>query len=398
MHKLAIMILFSPLIVGSLAAWLLPLGWALGLTMLAALLVAVWQLNEHHNLQQQQHTQQGSLQRHWSSHISTYFSLSEAVVKQESQCLDQDINQVKQLVADGVNTLTASFHGLNELAMQQTRLMRQMTEVLSASDDNGKNIDFQQFVHETEQTLNNFIEQILLISKNGMTMVNIIADVDSHMETITKLLLDVQSIAEQTNLLALNAAIEAARAGDAGRGFAVVADEVRKLSQNSNTFSEQIERVIHEAKADIKQAKLMTEKIAARDMTFALDSKAHIEDMMNQLQDMNLMVNTKLEEASAISGKIGTQVNDAVRSLQFEDMARQVLEHIQQHQQRYQQLAATISTDWQSLPYPSTTQFSSQIEVMQQQLRQLKQTWEVKTEVTKSVAQTSMSEGDVELF
>ncbi|AVM67888.1 hypothetical protein C3V36_00570 [Lachnospiraceae bacterium oral taxon 500] len=58
------------------------------------------------------------------------------------------------------------------------------------------------------------------------------------------------SIAAQTNFLALNASIEASRAGESGQGFADVANEIRKLTEQSNSFTGEIRRIIGELKAD----------------------------------------------------------------------------------------------------------------------------------------------------
>jgi len=58
------------------------------------------------------------------------------------------------------------------------------------------------------------------------------------------------SIAAQTNFLALNASIEASRAGESSQGFADVANEIRKLTEQSNSFTGEIRRIIGELKAD----------------------------------------------------------------------------------------------------------------------------------------------------
>ncbi len=76
----------------------------------------------------------------------------------------------------------------------------------------------------------------------------------------------IDGIAFQTNILALNAAVEAARAGEQGRGFAVVAAEVRALAERSSTAAKEIELLMEDSGAKVRQGH---ERTSAAQVTLA---------------------------------------------------------------------------------------------------------------------------------
>lgn len=100
------------------------------------------------------------------------------------------------------------------------------------------------------ENLTDTYEKNIEASNNMVSKVDLLSNKSEEIGIIVDA---IKSITEQTNLLALNASIEAARAGEVGRGFAVVADEVRKLAEQSAKSATEINYVIEEVKASIKE-------------------------------------------------------------------------------------------------------------------------------------------------
>ncbi|MCP4041248.1 MAG: chemotaxis protein, partial [Gammaproteobacteria bacterium] len=265
--------------------------------------------------------------------------------------------------------------------------------------DGAGQITIKRFSEETSVVLQYFVDMIVEISHKSVGTVNRIDDMARQMDEIFSLLSDVKHIADQTNLLALNAAIEAARAGDAGRGFAVVASEVRKLSEHSAQFNAQIRIQVVGAKDIITETRKLVADMAAQDMNVAITAKGRVDKMMQELHAMNESTAEKLAQVSTSNREIDLRVGEAIRSLQFEDMVNQLLQHTFSRVERLESLVATMQENLGQLKDAAKDEggnYAMAISSVQTNIARLKENWQ--SEVISPVAQQSMDEGDIELF
>jgi len=314
--------------------------------------------------------------------------------------MQRDLDQVRTLVSDAVGTLQQSFHGLNELSqLQQSMVLSMLSDASGDSNkSDNKQVSFQDFAQETDTVLRCFVDHVVSISSDGMSMVERINDMAQHMKEAEALLNDVKGIVDQTNLLALNAAIEAARAGEVGRGFAVVADEVRSLSQRSDRFNDEIRTVLGVTRDNIDGARETVSKLASKDMNFAIQSKSRIDEMMVYLSKINTETEGRLGKLAGIVQQVDSAVGDAVRSLQFEDMVSQLTTYSQHKLNSLTQMMAVIDNGLSGIDArdESGSAYLERISEIREQLVTLESEFESRNH--KPVDQSSMSEGDVELF
>ncbi|WP_431686308.1 methyl-accepting chemotaxis protein [Hahella sp. NBU794] len=222
-----------------------------------------------------------------------------------------------------VNAVAVSSSEASEKQMQETRQisesMHQMVDTVAEVAGSSQSVEDAAHQADAEatkgkQVVDATLQTISRLSGEIAASVETINRVARDSQNISQMLVEIKAIAEQTNLLALNAAIEAARAGEQGRGFAVVADEVRTLSQRTQKSTEEIEAMVSQLQAGVKEAvnsmqssRSVTDATVAQsqDVAAALD---HIVAAIASIVDMSHQISQAAEEQSAVAKTIDENV------------------------------------------------------------------------------------------
>ncbi|MEQ9012526.1 methyl-accepting chemotaxis protein [Algiphilus sp.] len=244
-----------------------------------------------------------------------------------------EIGRVRGLISEAIGSLSKNFSDMAAQAKEQEQLVRRLAQ------PEGRDISVSNFAEETQQLMQAFAGRLSDVGKRSAATVARIDDMAQRLDGMFVLLEDVKSIADQTNLLALNAAIEAARAGEAGRGFAVVAEEVRSLSQRSNSFNEQIRKLATEAKESVASAREAVEHMVDQDSDLSAEASRQTEALVGHVRAIREALDRTVEQATKGSQKVGRSVDEAVRALQFDDIATQALGAAEVHLKRLQDTA-----------------------------------------------------------
>ena len=309
--------------------------------------------------------------------------------------LDSDFEQAKSLIASATDTLTGSFSGLEHESDGQQKVLREMIDelvvVARGEEHQAQTQGIERSEIETESIVSNFVDTINSVRQDSHAIAEIFQTTTQQVSDVSATVDNVDDIAAQTNLLALNAAIEAARAGEAGRGFAVVADEVRSLSKRTSEFNQQICQKLQEIESSISEVNVRVERLSAIDLDSAESAKARVQDLWDTVRNLNNRVVDRSNAVAEISSRIQSHVQAGIMSLQFEDIARQLLEHMQKRIDVLEQLSPKVFQCLYSVN--DVSGINSRIAELQAELEEA----QVRLE-NKAVRQDSVEAGSVDLF
>lgn len=259
--------------------------------------------------------------------LQSWMSLAE-MQQRVIRTLVAEIQQTSGFVEQEADDLSGRFQRLALSAQQQTGRVNSLTELASCIEVDGKAVKIEEIAILLKETLGDVVEKILLLSKDSMSMVYALSEVSANVVNVEKCMAQLEQINSTTNMLALNARIEAERAGAAGVTFRVVADEVRELSKATHALSVTMRSELKSVTEGITTGNATLQRVATVDLSNNILAKERLEVLLGALLRRGNVLEGIVAEAVSEAGLISADVDGMITGLQFQDRARQRLEHV----------------------------------------------------------------------
>jgi methyl-accepting chemotaxis protein len=137
-----------------------------------------------------------------------------------------------------------------------------------------------------------------------------------------------QRIVRTLQILGISTRIESARLGSEGRGFSTLADDVEKLASNIVVHSAQIREKYQALEQVVHEATDKTREIITLQGACASQAKDSIKANLSSMEEFLNASSDRAVEFAATSTEISSRVGEAVSSMQFHDIVRQRVEHV----------------------------------------------------------------------
>jgi len=259
--------------------------------------------------------------------LSRWMSLA-AVQQRVLETLCAEVSDTSSIVENESNTLSTHFQEIATEAQGQFERVDAVTKISNTIEVAGEQVPISEITSILGQVLDDTVSKILLLSQTAMSMVYGLSEVKENVAEVEACLGRIDAITRLTNILALNATIEAARAGDAGKGFAVVANEVKELAKTTRALAETMHAEISKIVSSVESSHTALQQVATTDMSENMSAKDRLDHLVSGLVHRTDTTGALIGTAAVAAQKLTASINAIVVGMQFQDRAKQRLQHV----------------------------------------------------------------------
>ena len=387
----------ASLLTGGISAWLTILQIIIALLLI---LGVVWGRSARKHFKQKHDARMSGLNATMKQY-NTRSAEAVTLVDVQFHTIRESISQAYKIIGTATSRLTGNLTGLKDHSTGQMEMLRQLVENLVRTAEGNQQKEqvagIKHFANNTEKIIDELVSFMGDVHNAGQETATSFLKMEELMASVVKILNSVNEISKQTDLLALNAAIEAARAGEAGRGFAVVADEVRKLAQKSNQFGSQIRGLLTDIEAFMARVGSSIREVSDMDTSVADRSRDNMRNMWNEMDNLNAAATHQSSHITKVSQDIHKLVQEAIISLQFDDIVRQLLEQVQHRSELLENFMMSLhNLERGGEPVDGLQRFQQRIAVIESAMTSSRSDFEALDK--KHIQQDSVDSGSVDLF
>jgi methyl-accepting chemotaxis protein len=278
---------------------------------------------------------------------------------------------------------------VNALVGRFAAISQRIDTTVSVSQGRAGTQGLPDMLNASQQELHDILTSLREALAHRNALLDRVIQMSQHTGDLKRMAKEVADIARHTNLVAINAAIEAAHAGEAGRGFAVVAGEVRKLSANSGATGRKITETIDAVNVAIAATLETSQQYVVEDEALLKDAETRIGGIVQRLRQTADDMSQANEALRNESRAIGTEVDDVLVALQFQDRVSQLLNLVNQDLAKLKQQVDT--------PAPAPIDVEAWLSALAQTYTMPEQ-HALHTGQPSSVAPAAADDGDITFF
>ncbi len=236
--------------------------------------------------------------------------------------IEQQIDDISADVESSVVQVCQGFQGMAQRAQAAVQTAKTIVESKTTSDGN------EDLVTEMRHVVTSMLNNMHSSNQFSQSVSQRLTDLDIRLETVEKMLIDVDELAMKAKIVALNAQIEAFRLGKAGIAVGIVAHESKELSLHAVSTNRSVRKVTDELMREIRSTSAEIQRRIESDSNSSSNSESAASHLLNAIQETHQHLLQSLGTTASISRELQGDIARAVMSMQFQDRVSQRLEHV----------------------------------------------------------------------